>query len=131
MVRLTTIFFLITLSVLAIVHVLAISLFLYWQIWWLDIPMHVLGGIVVIFGFAAARDFGVPMTQKLLTFQGMLLGVAVVAVGWELFQYLITDTLKSDYVVDTVTDIICGFIGGVIGWYVIQKLEILTHLSGE
>jgi hypothetical protein len=131
MVRLTTVFFLISLSILAVVHILATSLYLYWQIWWLDIPMHLLGGITVVLGFATAWNFSVPLAHKLLTWYGSLLGVFVVAVCWEVFQYLITETLKPDYVVDTLTDILCGLIGGVVGWYIVQQLETLTNFSEE
>lgn len=127
MVRLTTVFFLIALSVLTMVHVLAMSLYLYWQVWWLDIPVHVLGGVVVVFGFFTARDLRLPQVYRLLTWYGMLCGVLIVAIGWEVFQYLITDTLKPDYVIDTLTDIVCGLTGGVIGWYMARRIDSLIN----
>ena len=56
MLKTTTILFLIALSVLAALHFIALSLYLYWQVWWFDIPMHLLGGFTVVLGIHTLAD---------------------------------------------------------------------------
>lgn len=107
--------FIIAAGALALFHSFFLQFYLYWTYLWLDIFMHLLGGIVVALGLlACARSVAsAPYWQSLRTTLGI---VFVVGVGWELFELLIGATfLESMPVVDTVSDLVFDIAGGVIG----------------
>lgn len=122
MLQIPTILFLISFTVLAALHNLAIWLYLYWRLPWLDIPMHALGGVVVALGVYTLRDLRVlPMTW-LSTF--VVLGiVCVVAIVWEMFEFYAGVPFAADYYPDTALDIVMGLAGGFIGHYMGKKMS--------
>ena len=81
MLQLTTIIFFIAFSLLALIHVIAIRLALYWHFLWLDMPVHCLGGIVVALGFFTLRDLGLFPNKflKLLPLIGLVLCIDIVS----------------------------------------------------
>jgi hypothetical protein len=126
MLKPATIIFLISASALSVLHYLALTLYLYWQIWWFDIPMHVFGGAVIVLGMYTAVELRILpafVTRQLFS---VLAFVLVIALGWEVFQYLITEVLKPNYVTDTLGDIIVGVLGGMVGFIVGKDLQDLT-----
>jgi hypothetical protein len=124
MLQLTTIFFLIALSVLAVIHNIAIKLFLYWHIWWLDIPIHALGGTVVALGLFALRDLKLfpNALLKPLSVMGLVLLVAII---WEVFEIVAGIPMEEHYVLDTIIDVSMGLLGGYIGYIVGNNLRKL------
>lgn len=126
MIRLTTVFFLISVSVLVTIHALATYLDLYWFWWWLDIPMHILGGSSIVLGIATARDIRIPHAARLLTLPNAILTVLLGAISWEVYQFLTTPSVKDGYVLDTLGDVGFGLIGGLLGWYIVRALDQIT-----
>jgi hypothetical protein len=124
MLQLTTIVFLVAFSVLAVVHTLATELYLYWHIFWLDIPMHFFGGAIVILGFYTLRDLGI-FPNTALRLVPLLLLVLLVALVWEGYEYFIGLPIFGEYVLDTISDIILGLCGGVLGYVIGKKLREL------
>lgn len=124
MLQLTTIVFLIAFSVLAVIHVIAIKLYLYWQILWLDIPMHFLGGIVVALGLYTLRDLQI-FPNKFLKLLPVMLLVLCVAIAWEVYELMTGITTLADLYGDTIADIIMGLSGGLVGFFVGNSLRNL------
>lgn len=125
MLQLTTIFFLISFSLLAVLHYLSIKLFLYWRLWWLDIPIHFFGGAVVALGVYTLRDLRI-IQNKWLTLPMVLLIVVGVALVWEVFElYAGVTVIDSSYYLDTAIDLCMGLAGGVIGHFVGRALRSL------
>ncbi len=123
MLKTTTVLFLIALSVLSVLHYIALSLFLYWQVWWFDIPMHFLGGITVALGLYTLVELRLApsrITSSLVVVLTLALGIAV---SWEVFQYVITDILKPNYVTDTVGDVALGLLGASVGYVLGRRLQ--------
>ena len=118
MLKLPTIFFLITFSLLAVIHIIALELFLYWRFWWFDIAMHLIGGSVVALGLFTLRDLRIIIPARYLQVVPVLLLVIVVAMTWEVYELFIGVPIESDFVVDTLTDLCMGTIGGLIGYSV-------------
>jgi hypothetical protein len=118
-----TLLFLLFIASLATLHALALALFLYWQVWWFDIPMHLFGGMTVALGFFAGVDLRIIPASGVHSLTRMLIPVAGIAVGWEVFQHVITSVPKEDYVIDTSTDIVLGLVGATIGYYVVRRLQ--------
>ena len=125
MLQLTTVFLLISGSILAVVHILALELFLYWRYWWFDIPMHVLGGVVVALGIFTLYDFLPKLPRQYLSLIPIISSVLIIALVWEVYQLLIGIPIEADYEVDTIIDLIMGTLGGVIGYLVATQVRIL------
>ncbi len=123
MLRITSVFFLISLSVLLVLHVVALALHLYWQVWWFDIPMHLLGGATVVLGLHTLADIRLTPRRLATSLPWVLAVVLSVAVTWELFQYLTTEVPKDNYGVDTAGDILFGLLGALIGYVVGKQLH--------
>lgn len=117
------VFFLISASVLAVIHVIALELYLYWQHLWLDIPMHMLGGATVALGIFALHDFTKKFPSRLLYPIPVLLFVLLVALSWEVFEIEAGIPIEANFAVDTMTDIIMDMLGGVIGYVVAYSIS--------
>lgn len=119
------------LAVLAL-HIIASLAGWYELFWWLDIPVHFLGGVAITFSmiivlkdFQTQGKFNSSWTP--LTILILLAFAALAAVGWELFEfacdaYLHTHTQTS--VLDSIKDICMGLMGGGL-------VAILTSLKSK
>ena len=125
MLRTNTVVLLVSLSVLAIVHILAIELALYWIYRWLDLPVHVLGGIVVALALYTLRDLRVPVPQSWYRFSPFMVAVLLIAIGWEGYEVVIGVLPDPAYWFDTLTDILMGLIGGAFGFVLGRRLQTL------
>ena len=123
MIKLPTIIFVITISVLAVIHIIALELYLYWEFLWLDIPMHLLGGSAIALGVFAAHDFIKQFPKRLLYPIPVLLTVLTVALLWEVYELGIGIPIEDDFEVDTIVDLIMGMLGGVIGYVVAYSVS--------
>jgi len=101
---------------IAVLHQMALSLFLYWTTSWFDIMMHTLGGfwlgILFIFILFTSGYFPFPNKPKLMVLVVVLSLVLVVGLGWELWEIFVgfTNVLRDQ--VDTALDLVMDLIGG-------------------
>lgn len=124
MLAIHTTLFLVSGFVLAVTHALSISLYLYWRYWWLDIPMHLLGGVVIGLLPFALRELHVVSSTWWTSTRGVLITVFVVAVGWECFELVAGIPIEDDYIIDTVTDLCMGFLGATIAVFIARKFKV-------
>lgn len=117
------VFFLISASTLAVIHVLSLELYLYWQYLWLDIPMHMLGGATVALGVFALHDLISKFPSRLLYPIPVLLFVLIVALAWEVFEIEVGVPIEANFAVDTMIDLIMDMLGGVIGYVVAYSIS--------
>lgn len=112
-------------SLLYLVTLLCLSVFvfdrtnLYYEIPWLDIPMHVMGG----FGIASLTLSISNYKNKNISLLGVLAVYACVAIGWELYE-LVGDILNHSVWngwSDTISDFINGMIGAYGAYYLLKK----------
>lgn len=121
----TFLLFFISLIVLAGLHILSLTFELYWTYLWLDIPMHVLGGATVAFGFLTLfpvhEQYGFRYGLLLVLLATLVLGVV-----WEAFEYTIGFTRISEVHVlrDTVLDTTMNLLGGALGFIVARYSSI-------
>lgn len=118
-----TIAYLLSFLLLAVVHYVALQYSLYWHWQWFDLPMHALGGTVVILGVATLGDLVLPVkiTWRDSLF-AMFMVVMIVMVTWEVFEYVAGVPLAGRSV-DTAIDILMGFVGGIVGVVISRKLQ--------
>jgi len=126
MLQLTTVLFLIAGLILAVIHAIAMELYLYWTFWWFDIPMHFLGGSVVALLIFTLYDLRILVQRSFLTVGKVLLTVLAAALIWELYELSIGIPVEQDYWVDTATDIVMGLLGGYIGYTVACSINKLS-----
>ncbi len=124
MVQITTTFFLIAFSMLAVLHQIALTLSLYWHFWWFDIAMHLFGGVVVALGLFTLADLRI-IKSSLLTLSKIVFFVLLTAVAWEVFEYFAGVPIEDTFVSDTVLDMLMGLCGAVVGYYVGSSLRNL------
>lgn len=125
MLQLTTIIFLISFSLLAVLHIIALELFLYWRYVWFDLPMHMLGGAVVALGIFTLYDLRLRIPRSFLTPRKVLACVFLVACMWEVFEVLIGIPIDETYVLDTTFDLVMGLFGGYMGFIVANNIRNL------
>jgi len=114
---LTTLFF--VLLAVAVVHLLGLTFFLYWQIWWLDILVHFGGGFwaggMVVWGYQRLFPSLSQNTSRIAFITLALLGAFVIGMWWEIYEVLIGSILlpSEEYFSDTVIDLIADMVGAI------------------
>jgi hypothetical protein len=126
MLKLTTIFFVLSFAMLAMIHAVSIHFYLYWKFQWLDIPIHFFGGAVVALGIFTAKDFIRAIPDRFLYVVPVMAGVVIVALLWELFEIVIgIPTTEPGFLNDMIIDLIVGVIGGFVGFLVGHSIRKL------
>lgn len=117
-------FFFSALSTLAVTHITALYFFLYWKYAWLDISMHTLGGVCVVFGFSILPFFRIIVPARYTTLFAYLVGVFIIGLLWEVFEIVSGSTFVDEtFVLDTITDLFFSLIGGTIGYGIVQSIK--------
>src|SRR3990167_3900032 len=110
---------LLSLLVLAVLHNIATYEFLYWRVDEFDSLMHFLGGVALSFFFVWLYFFSglfAPKNRGLGNYIFVsMLGVATLAVLWEIFELLMGISVIdwSRYMSDTTLDYIMDALGGL------------------
>lgn len=99
--------------ILVLMHLAAVHFYLYWTVWWFDIIMHVLGGLIAGLLVAHGVDGSRP---KLLVSQ--IIAAVVIGILWEIYEYKSGATFVTQgmYVIDTVSDLLCDIAGGLVAY---------------
>ena len=113
-------------TMVLLLHLVAYEYYFYWTIWWYDIVMHGLGGIVIaafalwLWRYGLNSEKPVP-SMFALTF----LSTLAVGIAWEIFEYIAgshaTQPFDS-YILDTILDIMMDIAGGMIAYLFLSKI---------
>lgn len=111
----------------------------YDQIWWLDIPMHLIGGMWVALLFVYLFEKNVLKLEQIHFFKALILClgfVALVGIFWEFYEYLSDVYIYNVHPLnlvfnpknypDTLSDLVNDFIGGIVALcsiYFIKKTK--------
>lgn len=92
---------------------------LYYELPWLDIPMHIMGG----FGVASLSLAMASYKKYTLTFKQVLLVYFCIAVTWEVFECArdVFGHMSWGGWSDTLSDIFNGGIGSLVAYYLLKK----------
>ena len=110
-------------SLIAILHYLGIANKWYEIFIWYDVLLHILGGFWVGYTVCYLWLRNMRGNSNDL-FWVALVGVLVVGLGWEVFEYIynIADPYNSmPYLVDTSKDIVMDICGALLAWGYIAK----------
>lgn len=113
--------FVISISVLFAVNTAALMLSLYWVYPWLDIPMHALGGVTVALGYQSRFILSRYKHKLSFGFLATVGFVMLIGVLWEVYEFIVGPLLPG-YLLDTLTDLVMDFLGGVLGYIVARAV---------
>lgn len=111
-------------------HVTAIHFSLYWIFGWFDIMMHFLGGMFVaavgVWFYDRFRHAELAENPIYVALFNVIVLVFIVGLLWETCEILfgVTFTTQSQYVGDTILDLIMNTIGAVAGFYGARKMAL-------
>jgi hypothetical protein len=126
MLKANTIIFIVAASILAGVHIIALKLFLYWHYFWFDLPMHFLGGSVVVLGAFSFAELKIPYFYKIIMSPYAVSAfLVVVMAGWEVFEIWAGIPIEANFLFDTTLDVIMGTLGGFVGYFVATRVKEL------
>ena len=115
-----------TLTTLAFAQFVALSFSLYYRYPWIDIPMHILGGVTIAFIILLLPHLSLSIPHRYATFIPVMMGVLIAALMWELFEIQIgIPLLQNGFGLDMLKDIADGLVGGAVGYFVGQKMVTL------
>jgi len=110
--------------ILAVGHHLLISKGWYYQYPHVDMPMHLLGGFVGALAAYAAIvtvvDVSVSAEKSLV---GIMLAVLAIVIGWEVFEHIWGITEDAGLSLDTMSDMLFGLVGGLVGWCAVTAIR--------
>lgn len=114
-----------------LLHILATAMGWYTALWWLDTPMHFLGGAAIaassyyfLEDFSRRQKFHAQF--KPLQILILIALTALAAVAWEFFEYALDATVRTAMqasVNDTMKDMAMGLLGAILaaGAIVLRK----------
>ena len=113
---------------LSIINFLALKYSIYYTYLWFDMPVHILGGMSVAFGYAALPFFNIHLSNKYTTLFHYVLFVLFIGLVWEIFEYIFGISIASpldDFVTDTFIDFVMDAIGAVLGYGIVKRISKL------
>ncbi|HFC10709.1 MAG TPA: hypothetical protein ENJ75_00715 [Candidatus Kaiserbacteria bacterium] len=95
-------------TILALLEWLALADFLYWRYVWFDTVMHFVGGL----------SLGTFIVALLPRFRPVfyIVAVAVLVVGWEVFEAVIGTPRAQNFFFDTSVDLLMDAIGATVAY---------------
>jgi hypothetical protein len=108
----------ILIAVVGAVHLLAIQLYLYWLFPWLDIFVHFFGGLWV----ALAAVWLLTAAHQRTPFIRIFFILAMVSIGWELFELWGGIPREANFAFDTSLDFLMDALGGISGYFLAERL---------
>lgn len=111
-----------TVVFVSIVNFLAIKGLWYYLFWYFDMPMHFLGGVVVMY-LLIYIFYSRISVQKSSNLFYLLAGVLIVGLGWEVFEYFLLNVYAGQpfNIIDSTSDIFFDLAGGIWGLLYIRK----------
>lgn len=114
---------------IAVVNGAAVYWHLYFYVWWLDIPMHMLGGMwVALFALSSyyrLTNVSTKDTSPLFVFAFAIAITMIVGLSWELFEFSAQTFIERAHVFDigdTLSDLVNDFIGALIASFVFVRM---------
>lgn len=115
----TVLLFILLTVLFAFTHFFATVTSLYWYLPQFDILMHLWGGMLVALGAYSLAKLKILKSKP--SKGAIFLTAFLVMVGWEIFERINGLFIADAYLLDTIKDIIVGFVGVIIGYIFLRK----------
>jgi len=112
---------------LFLLNYLAMKFYWYSSVWYLDMPMHFLGGVWL--GLAIILFFKINKISLILILK-IILGVLFIGILWEFFEVIINDYITQNYfnLLDTLSDLSFDISGGIFAIvYFLKRLLLIEE----
>lgn len=100
------------------IYVAGLEFFLFWKLWWFDILLHFLGGVWA----ALASAWFLSVMERTPQLFSVVLCALLIAIGWEVFEFVLGFPREEAYVFDVTLDIVMGVLGGLLGALSIRSI---------
>lgn len=115
----------------ASVNFVALSLYLYWSLWWFDNMSHFLGGLAIglvsYWFYKKVYPVIVPLGFLRLALI-IFVFVIIIGIGWEAFEYFLGEASNhlggETYWHDTTYDLISDAVGALVASIIIYKNKL-------
>ena len=111
----------------AVLHKIALSLFLYWNVVWFDIMMHFLGGaliaLITLFFIYDSKFFNFKIRKPIVIFSAAVGMTLIIGLCWELWELYVGFADIIEDRADTFLDLIMDFLGAIAA-YLYSKEKI-------
>lgn len=105
-------------------HAFASYFHLYWRYPLLDVPLHILGGMLVAFSFYLLPVIRIRLPRRYPQLVYVIALALIVGTLWELFEYAIGETeFGAGFAFDTLRDIGMDTVGAIAGFYFIRQFN--------
>lgn len=93
--------------------------YLYYELWWLDIPMHIIGG----FGVTLLAGAILSYKRMNISYVRLFIIYIIVAVSWEIYEYTHDLIVMNEWNgwIASIKDLTVGFIGMSIAYLFVKK----------
>jgi|SRR3989338_1283881 len=118
-----------------LIHSFFAYLDLYRTIFWIDIPMHFLGGMALGYSLSLflriiQNNGHLGKTHEIIFFGLVVSLVALAAVTWELLEFsldLIDNAMRQPSLANTMKDLFLGISGGMIGYSINRMRNLINN----
>ena len=108
-------------SLFVTAHLYFLQQFYYWHLVWLDVGMHVWGGVLLLVSWYYLSNNKIfPKLLSSSKYKPLIIFVIII-VGWEVFKYLIAQSVQANYICDTVIDLAAGLFGGLATFFLYHR----------
>lgn len=111
---------LVSLLVMATLHVIFIHFYIYWRVRWIDIPIHMLAGIWIVLTLAWVLGWLAPQME--ITLARAVIWGLIIGGLWEIGELAlaIVSPLWHGYIADAIKDLSDDVIGAVFGYFIVK-----------
>ncbi|MDP3996182.1 MAG: hypothetical protein Q8P86_00620 [bacterium] len=108
-------------------HAFSIHFYFYWIFWWLDIPMHFLGGLfaglVGLWTYLYSGVFSYDKQGRFRLVFAAVIGALVIGGFWEVYEYFTGQTYNAirNYPLDVLKDMVFDVLGGFVAAFYVEK----------
>ena len=120
---------------MVVLNTAATMFYWYVSIPWYDMMMHTLGGVFLAVFAGAFFARHIATLSRYETLVTLLLVVLIVGLGWEFFEYFVQYIIKGSAqlasVPDSVSDIVCDLVGGILGVFFVLNQKKRYNEANE
>lgn len=111
-------------ALILILYLFALEYYLYWTVWWYDVMLHFLGGIIIgaVLVWILARFFPQSMSlRRMLTV--VVMTALTIGLGWELFEYSAGMMGGGGNLIkDTIIDLCMDVLGSIAAYLIVYRI---------
>jgi hypothetical protein len=107
---------------ITVLHFFSSAYNLYISLWWIDIPLHFLGGMFAAYFSVWLWFFWRGEKLPAGIFSLMVGGAVAIGLAWEIFEFSLRVTFSPEgYLLDTASDLLSDLAGAIFAYFIFKK----------